>query len=439
MKKYIPLAAGALLLGTAGSTHAQSADALLNKLVDKGILTVKEANELREQSDKNFSQAFQVKTGMPDWVNGFRFGGDFRGRYEGFFSDHPAAIDRNRFQYRLRVGLAATLMDNFEVGMRINSIGDTAGNQISSNQTLDSNASKKGLGLDLVYAQWTAIDNAEWLGRFTIGKMENPFVIPSAFIDADYTPEGFAEQFAYHVSPVHDLKLNLGQFILEELGGTSRDSFMLMGQVRWDANWNPKWQSSMGAGVISISGVQSLTAANGQLNIGEGNNRVGGLAANPPENGFNPVFADASVTYNLEKAPFYSGPFPIRLGFDYLYNPSASAHNEAYSAKLTLGKSGKRKTWEVSYEYRVVQADSIYEELPESDFNAFTQTARMAGGVGGFVNGTNIRGHILKLGYSPYDSFTFFVTYWMTENIVASPVGSNSEASRLQVDMVWKF
>ena len=43
---------------------AQSVDALLDKLVDKGILTVKEANELKAESDKDFTKAYQVKSGM---------------------------------------------------------------------------------------------------------------------------------------------------------------------------------------------------------------------------------------------------------------------------------------------------------------------------------------------------------------------------------------
>lgn len=43
-----------LALGT--TAHAQSADALIDKLVEKGVLTVKEANELREEADKGFNQ-----------------------------------------------------------------------------------------------------------------------------------------------------------------------------------------------------------------------------------------------------------------------------------------------------------------------------------------------------------------------------------------------
>src|SRR3954468_9386773 len=86
----------AVLLASAAGARAQSADALIDKLVEKGILTVKEANDLREESDKNFSQAYSVKSGMPDWVTALKFNGDFRGRYEGFFSDNPAFVDRSR-------------------------------------------------------------------------------------------------------------------------------------------------------------------------------------------------------------------------------------------------------------------------------------------------------------------------------------------------------
>src|SRR6266436_1210791 len=99
-----------LLLAAAASVvklQAQSADALINKLVEKGILTVKEANELREEAEKDFSQAFSVKSGMPDWVTALKFNGDFRGRYEGFFVDNDAFVDRSRFRYRVRFGITA--------------------------------------------------------------------------------------------------------------------------------------------------------------------------------------------------------------------------------------------------------------------------------------------------------------------------------------------
>ena len=75
------LAGAAALTALAPQTHAQSSDALIDKLVDKGILTTDEAKDLREESDKDFRTALQAKTGMPDWVTSYKIGGDFRGRY----------------------------------------------------------------------------------------------------------------------------------------------------------------------------------------------------------------------------------------------------------------------------------------------------------------------------------------------------------------------
>src|SRR3954463_16518883 len=101
--KHAALAAGVLATLALGATaHAQSSDAFLDKLVEKGILNVKEANELRAEADKNFSSDYSVKSGMPDWVDALKFNGDFRARFESFNSDNPAFVDRNRLRYRLR-------------------------------------------------------------------------------------------------------------------------------------------------------------------------------------------------------------------------------------------------------------------------------------------------------------------------------------------------
>src|SRR5687768_12257185 len=86
----------ALTMAICGTASAQSSDALIDKLVEKGILSVKEANELREEADKGFTQAYSVKSGMPEWVSTLRFNGDFRARYDGIYSDIPGVVDRHR-------------------------------------------------------------------------------------------------------------------------------------------------------------------------------------------------------------------------------------------------------------------------------------------------------------------------------------------------------
>lgn len=421
------------------SSAAQSVDALLDKLVDKGMLTVNEANELRQETDKDFTKAHSVKTGLPEWVNSVKFNGDVRMRYEGFFADNPAAVDRNRYQYRLRAGFTVQMLDQVEAGFRLASEGDTRGNPISSNQTFDNNATKKGVALDLVYGKWTAVNNSDWSLALTAGKMEMPLVISPAYIDRDYTPEGFAQQFKWHVAPLHTLSANLGEFVLEEDGGGDLDSWMLAGQLRLNSTWSEHLTSSVGLIALMITQTESLRPSRGQLDIGEGNTRVGGFATNAPVHDFHPIIADAEITYTLESFPLYPVAFPITVGGSYLHNPGASTDNTGYNLYVAFGKAGKRRMWELAYEYRFLEADAIYEELPESDFNAFAQSPRMIGGRSGFQNGTNIRGHVIRAGYSPFDSITLNITYWITQNILETPAGSDSDASRLQVDAIWKF
>jgi hypothetical protein len=416
----------------------QSADALIDKLIEKGILSLDEANALREESDKGFTTSYQVKSGMPDWVTSLKINGDLRGRYEGFWADNDAFVDRYRWRYRLRLGVVANLKDNFEVGVRLTSSEPAAsasgGDPISGNATFNDNASKKFLYLDQAYAKWSPVNNRLWSMSLTAGKMENPFVFSDMVFDADYTPEGAAAQFAFNLNERHVLRLNGGAFILDELGGDSNDPWMAGAQLRWDAAWTKKLASSAGAALLGIANPEQLT--NGAVpNQNRGNTRTAGGAL---VYDYNPVVVDGAITYTLESFPFYSGPFPIKLGGDFMYNPTVDERNTAYSAGFTFGKAGKKKTWEIAYTWKYLGGDAWYEEVVDSDFGALYQAAP-PGGSTGYGAGTNTRGHIVKVSYSLYDSLTLSAKWFRTESIDEVPGGSDSTMNRLQVDAVLKF
>jgi hypothetical protein len=145
----------------------------------------------------------------------------------------------------------------------------------------------------------------------------------------------------------------------------------------------------------------------------------------------------------LESFPFNTGTFPVTVSGDFLHNPSVSKDNDGYSAGITLGKAGKKGTWELSYRYTALQADAWFEEFTESDFGAYYSVAPI-GGSAGYGAGTNVRGHVVKGSYSPYDSLTFSVTLFATQLINnVLPAGAvtdvDSQMYRIQVDAVWKF
>ena len=446
MTKYnkLTLAAAAVaatLACTTTTALAQSADALIDKLVDKGILSVKEANDLREESDKGFTTAYSVKNGMPEWVTALKFNGDFRGRYESFSYENGTTPDRSRFRYRARFGVTAMLKDNFEVGIRLGS-GDVDGgvptggiDPISQNQTFQNNASKKGIFLDLAYGKWTPLNTPEWTGSVTAGKMENPFVFPSTLMfDKDYTPEGAALELAWRANDHHTLKFTGAGYVLDELGADSNDPFVMAAQLRWDALWSSHFSSSLGVSLWDLVAPENLGTA-AVPNIGSGNTRTAGGAL---VNDYRPVQVDAALTYTMDKFPLYPVAFPITAFGEYMHNPGASDRNNAYTLGLTFGKSGKKGTWDLSYQYRNLEGDAWYEEFTESDFGANYLTAP-TGGSTGYRPGTNLRGSILRAQYSPYDALTLGVTYWLTDLINESPAGSKSGAGRLQVDAVLKF
>ena len=454
-KQWAALAGLAVAVAGGTNAHAQSADALLDKLVDKGILTPREANELREEADKDFARAYQARSGMSDWATSLRLNGDLRGRVENFNSDHDNFKDRTRFRYRVRFGAVATMFDGFEAGLRLSSSepasgGPAGGDPISGNTTFQDNGSRKFIYVDLAYGKWTMLNNASVFSALSVGKIANPFIFSDMVFDGDYNPEGIAEQIAFHLGDSHDLKFNLGAFALDEIGADSDDPFMGGAQIRFDSRWTPRFTTSVGAAMLGIANDEALDSSTAPVvwtvpNQNGGNTRLPAEPARPGRQNrlaynFNPIVVDLSITYNLEKFFRYNALFPITIAGDGMYNPAApnEAGNKGFSAGVTFGKAGKKGLWEIGYRYKYLGANSWWEEVVDSDFGAFYESAPQ-GGASGYVAGTNVRGHIISAGYSPADAFTFNVKYFLTDLIRENPPGSDSDMGRLQVDANWKF
>ena len=442
------LALAAIAVTVSGSValaQTSATDSLIDKLVQKGILTTAEAKQLREEAAKEAAKnTSQFKNALPDWVTAIKLSGDFRGRYEGQWSDNDAAHERDRFRYRLRLGATVSFLENYEVGMRLTSadsvkdFSNSTGNPLSGSSTFQDDGSKKFVYIDLAYAKWKALDGPTWNGVLTFGKMENPFAVSYSVFDPDYTPEGLAWQGAYNFNEHHALKLNLGGFVLDEVSTSTSDPYLVGGQIIWDAKWNEQWQTSLGVALMKITSQQNLT--NGAVpNVNTGNTRTGSTGV--PAESFSPVITDGSVTYTLDSFPAYHGPFPIKVSGEYLNNTGANSKNIAYMAGVTLGKAGKKGLWEIGYQYRYVEADSWYEELPDDDFGGYYQAPLPHSGFssGGYVGGTNVRGHIIRALYSPYNFLTLGVTFYDVSLIDSSPSGSKSNAGHIFVDALLRF
>lgn len=439
-----------------GSALAQSSDALIDKLVEKGILSVKEANQLREDTDKDFNKAYSTKSGMPEWVTSLKFNGDFRGRFEENNAENPVYHPRDRYRYRVRFGATASLVDNFDVALRLASgnpqtnPGGTlvGGSPITANQDLNSLETRKFLWIDAAYARWTPIHNADWTFSSTIGKMDNPFSLSTMIFDADINPEGAALQLARMFGSKHTLKLNSGIFVLDEVNQTasglgsiapSHDPYVYGGQLLFESKWSTKFDTSLGVAAFNIASRDALSSKV-QPFYNSGNTRDGltGLL----KNNYNPIIATAAATYKLDSFPFYDGAFPLKVSGEYMNNPGAPANNEAYRLGLSIGKAGKRKTWEINYRYQRLEADAWFDAMVDDDNGAFYSTGNKqligTGKANGWFGGTNVRGHQMQATYSFTDYLNFTFTYYLNDLIIGTP-GQKGAAGHFMADIMWKF
>jgi hypothetical protein len=460
--KYIfgkVLLAGAAMLTLTNHARAQSADALIDKLVEKGILSVREAQDLRDEADKNFSTAVQSKLGMPDWVTGYKISGDFRARFEHFSSDHAGFGERERFRSRLRFGITVNMLDNLEAGFRLAS-GDpkgTAGNPLSANSTFQDNFSRKNIYIDAAYGKWTPVNSGGWLVSATVGKMDNPFFFTPMVFDNDLTPEGAAFQMSRAINDKHTVSATAGAFVLDEEQYSASDPFLYGGQLLWNAKWTDKIATTLGAGGFKIVGDHQLNTANVPL-INEGNTRKIVSETVPPNNTaqtlyvlqdqFMPVILDASATYTLDTFPLYTGKFPIKVAGEFMQNLQTSSKNQGFWLGVTFGKAGTKHSWDITYRYERLEADAWYDQLVDDDNGAFYPgDMPTANSTFGYFGGTNVKGHMIQFNYSFTDSLTFTATCFINDlishdGILADPLVADSKTStaiHFMADVMWKF
>jgi hypothetical protein len=451
----------ALTLSVPAWADSNSNDALLNKLVEKGILSAKEAEDLKKEADSSFTNTYRTLSGMPDWVTSYKLYGDFRGRFEENNAENSAYFTRDRYRYRVRLGLNVTMIDQFDIGLRVasgnpqfNSGGTlVGGSPVTANQDLNSLESRKFLWIDAAYAKWTPIKNNDWLLSGTIGKMDNPFLLSNMIWDYDIDPEGAALQVVHNFTDKQTLKGNAGAFVLDELnqgnpsGSTlppgvtvspSRDPFVYGAQVLLESKWSPIFESSLGVAAFAVESVDSLSAKV-QPFYNSGNSRdVNGFL----KNHFNPIIGTASATYKLDSFPLYKGAFPIKVSGEYMNNPAASANNEAYRVGLTLGKSGKKHAWEINYRYQRLEADAWFDALVDDDNGAYYATGNPqlagTGKANGWFGGTNVKGHQFVATYSFTDFLNFNFIYYANDLIISTP-GQSSRAGHFMAEFNLRY
>jgi len=244
-----------------------SADALIDKLEQKGILTSAEAKELRTETseeDTNLVNRLPAsKWRLADSIKTIGLFGDVRLRYEYRGVDNPTpnnpgvggqtsgatgnTYKKERFRYALRVGLRGDLFDDFNYGFRLETSANPRSpwvtfannNGASSTTPLSGTPSDKtgaGINVGQIYLGWHPSD---WF-EMTVGKMPMPLYTTPMVWDSDINPEGAFEKFKYSVGDF-DLFVDLGQFDYQDPTAASAfpssDTFLTAWQAGGDVRF----------------------------------------------------------------------------------------------------------------------------------------------------------------------------------------------------------
>ena len=386
-------------------------------------------------STKNFETDLKEKLGDYGWINGMKFGGDLRLRYEGRM-ERPSSTsnDQNRFRYRLRYGFTKTFNEEMKLGFRmVSAPGESASlTRNSTNATFDNQFAFKDIAIDTAYATYTPT----WANygpvkgvAVTAGKFENPIGGSFMVWDGDIMPEGIYETAAFKaISTDHlntDVTFLASQFVVEEGSGSENDDAELFA---WQVGLDSK---ITGVTDDPVSVKNTLTwydwsdlAEPGNFGgVAGGNFTAAGTGGTRLATAFNVLQLYNEIGFKVDPVP------ATKLWFEWLTNTAENAddslgggQDNAWGIGIKLGKAKDPKTWEVGYGYYWLEANSTPGVFTDSDFG-----------------GTDRRGSVLSAKYAFTKYLQLVAAAFWTNRITAETLTADEARNLYQLDLIWKF
>jgi hypothetical protein len=373
-----------------------------------------QAKAAEETNDRQADQIAVVRSNVGSWVSNFTFKGDFRYRNETI--DQQYVPERNRDRLRVRAGFVARVNDTVrtEFGLATSEGNDPR----SSNQTLTGENTRKNVFIDLAYVEWQATPAL----KFTAGRMKYPWnrAGTSSFFDGDINPEGLAANWTRG-----DFFASATYNILEERSALG-ESTLTAGQLGWKPALGPG-RLTLAAGYFDFHSVQHRNPFYNNSSNGNTTTTTGciGGATTCLANDYDLVEAMAE----------YSRPLagrPLAIFADYITNEAAdNGLDTAWSVGLTWGRASDPHTWEIGYNYQLVEKDAVYAQFVDSDLGA---------------GNSDYRAHVLRAGYAVAKNWVLNLAWQLADtnmDVPASVTGvgpvADRDYERLQLDLNFKF
>ncbi|MGD9597354.1 MAG: putative porin [Steroidobacteraceae bacterium] len=416
MRTPVALAVGALLVAPALARQAPAATTIDDLRRDLEALT----QRLERVEAENAYLKDNAKAS--DWASKIRLKGDFRYRHEQIEDERAggATNDRVRHRVRVRLGVEAKVNDTVKAVVQFATAGDDRDPR-STNQTLGEGATRKGLGLDLAYADWAPVQGI----NVQLGKIPYAWQrVGSHFWDGDITWEGGAAKVAR--GPFFGSAF--GAWLSES--GSGADANLFGGQFGFKSKIGEKLGLTAALGYFDVGGVQDeVTLTSATPACAANNLFFGGAQGNRTEvvGGCRRLRDDYNMIEALAQVDLAIGKLPVAVFADYIRNQDALDNDTGYSFGVTLGKASAARSWEISWIYQDMEQNAQFGQFVDSDFG---------GGI------TWSKGSVIKAAWVPAKNWTVNGTYFLNQRVLAGAAAVTEtwrDYDRLQLDLNFKF
>jgi polyhydroxyalkanoate synthesis regulator phasin len=421
-----------LLPLTVSKVPASEIDILVDKLVEKGILSAGEGQQILTETREEIRA--DVAAGkderLPDWVQNMDFGGDLRLRYER--RSRKSESERHRFRTRLRAGVDSKVTDQVNVGF---GIATGSSDPRSTNATWDSSFDTLDLMLDYAYAEykpttWASVIGGKWKRKAYIYE-------PSDLLwDGDINPEGGAVMINHELTPDIGFFAGGGALVLDESSSDTSDPWMWYIQpgITWDMTDDISMKFA--AAYYDFENVKGAVLDHSEhTNTVEDTGFANRNRANMPLiYDYNCINLSTEIGFN-EPLGGFGGYIPYTGLFgEWVHNTDVSEAENGYILGCKLGdkKVADKGQWQLKYSYRWLGTDAWIDALPDSDvWDGY---------------GTNLRAHEIALEYGIAKNWTLGLDYYYSQPlkiINEAPytyfMNPDDVEHLFQTDLVFKF
>ena len=393
---------------------------------------------------------------VPEWVRGLKWEGDLRVRFQhdDFAADNAPAVsiietnrnravtlsntteDRNRLRVRARLGLTATLDDNWAAGVRLTT-GNTT-DPISSNQTLGVYNDRFTAAFDRAYIRYRYGDQF----NAVMGRFGNPWFGTDLVWANDIGFDGVAVQWTPRLSQRWRGFVTVGAMPIQEVELSSADKWLFGAQLGAELASGGGIGGKLGLALYRYSHIVGQTSPAGTslneftaVQFAQKGNTYYNISSDPnrPLFGLASDYRIVNLTGTLDITAFgarhvlVTGDVVKNLGFDRgavaaRLGADVEPQTKGYLLRVAFGDAEVRQRgdWQVFAAYKRVERDAVLDAFTDSDFR---------------LGGTDARGTIVGGSYGLGKNTAASLRLLSADSISGAPLSVDV----LQFDLAVRF